>query len=285
MAAPNTNYSEIITTAIESRTRRLADNVTANNALLTRLKSKGKVKPFSGGHKIIQELDYAENSTYKRYSGYETLDISPSEVISAAEFAIKQSAVAVSMSGLEMLQNAGKEKMIDLMEARLQNAERTFANSLSEDVYSDGTGSSSKQIGGLQHIVADSPSSGTVGNINRATYSWWRNISYDATTDGGAAATSSNIQGYMNATWVQVVRGSDKPDLIVADNNYWTLYLESLQAIQRIGQSDVAEAGFQTLKYMNADVVLDGGYGGDAPTNHMYFLNCDYIFLRPHRDS
>jgi hypothetical protein len=33
---------------------------------------------------------------------------------------------------------------------------------------------------------------------------------------------------------------------------------------------------------MNADVVLDGGYGGGAPTSTMYFLNTDYIYLRPH---
>jgi hypothetical protein len=44
----------------------------------------------------------------------------------------------------------------------------------------------------------------------------------------------------------------------------------------------MAQAGFTSLKYMNADVVLDGGFGGGAPVNTMYFLNTDYIFLRPH---
>ena len=33
-------------------------------------------------------------------------------------------------------------------------------------------------------------------------------------------------------------------------------------------------------KYMNADVVFDGG--GGAPANHLYFLNSDFIFYRPH---
>ena len=78
---------------------------------------------------------------------------------------------------------------------------------------------------------------------------------------------------------------NDHPDLIVADNNYWRLYLESLQAIQRIQDDKMAQAGFQNLKYMGADVVLDGGRGGDAPTNHMYFLNCDYIHYRPHKTA
>ena len=80
---------------------------------------------------------------------------------------------------------------------------------------------------------------------------------------------------------MQLVRGADKVDLIVADNNYYRLYLESLQAIQRIQSTEMAEAGFDSLKYMMADVVLDGGYGGGAPANTMYFLNTDYIFFRP----
>jgi hypothetical protein len=102
--------------------------------------------------------------------------------------------------------------------------------------------------------------------------------------DGGAATSAANIQSYMNRLWVKMVRNNDAPDLIVADNNYWTFYLESLQAIQRITQVSEASAGFTSLKYMSADVVLDGGFGGFAPASTMYFVNSDYIFLRPHSD-
>jgi hypothetical protein len=159
-------------------------------------------------------------------------------------------------------------------------------NNMSVGVYSDGTANGSKQIGGLQHLIADDPTTGTVGGINRATStnSWWRNIVFDCSSDGGAAATSANIQSYMNRLWIQLVRGTDRPDLIVADNNYYRFYLESLQAAQRITSDKMAQAGFTSLKYMDADVVLDGGYGGDAPSNHMYFVNTDYLRLRPHTD-
>ena len=109
-------------------------------------------------------------------------------------------------------------------------------NNLSTGVHSAGTGSSSKEIGGLQLLVAHDPTTGTVGGIVRSvsTNAFWKNISFDATTDGGAAATSANIQSYMNQVWVQVVRGTDMPDLIVADNTYWRFYIESMQAIQRV---------------------------------------------------
>nr|WP_256732206.1 phage major capsid protein [Burkholderia pseudomallei] len=88
----------------------------------------------------------------------------------------------------------------------------------------------------------------------------------------------------MNRVYVQQVRGTDRPDLIIADNNYFRLYLESLQAIQRITSNEMGEAGFDSLKYMSSDVVLDGGFGGGAPQNTMFFLNTDYIYFRPHTE-
>ena len=69
MAIPNTNWSEILTTTLYNRSRKLADNVTKNNALLRRLSEKGKVKPFDGGVQIVQEMEYSENGTFRRYSG------------------------------------------------------------------------------------------------------------------------------------------------------------------------------------------------------------------------
>lgn len=280
MASPN--LSEIITTTARNRSKVIADNTTNNNALLRRITERGNIKLLDGGRTIVRPLDYAENATFQWYSGYEVLNVSPSDVISAAEFNWKQASVNVTISGLEQLENTGKEQLLDLLEARMRNAERTMRNNLSVGVYSDGTGSNSKQIGGLQHLVADSPATGTVGGISRDNFSFWQNISFSSASDGGAAATTANIQSYMNQLWVQLVRGADIPDLLVGDNAYWRLYLESLQAIQRITTDEKAQAGFRSLKFMSADFLFDGG--GGAPSNHIYFLNTEYLFLCPHRD-
>ena len=279
MASPG--LSEILTTTLEHRSKKLADNVTVNHALLNRLNSKSNIQLTPGGASILQELEYAENSTYTRYSGYELLNISPSDVFTAAEFDWKQAAVAVSISGLEQLKNSGPDQMIPLLTSRVKNAEKTMRNNISADIYSAGTASGGKQIGGLQLLVADDPTTGIVGGINRANWAFWKNKITDL---GGSSFTSTNIQGHMNALYIQLVRGNDKPDLIVADNTTYIKYLESLQTIQRITSDSMASAGFTSLKFMNSDVVLDGGYGGDAPSNHMYFLNTDYIHWRPHRD-
>ncbi|MFQ5356631.1 MAG: phage major capsid protein, partial [Mariprofundaceae bacterium] len=231
------------------------------------------------GRNIVQELEYSEGN-FEWYSGYETLNITPPDVISAAEFDWKQGAGTVSINGLESeVQNVGRDAIISLLNARINNAENTMRNNVTVGMYSDGTGSGGKQIGGLQSLVADSPSTGTVGGINRANFSFWRNQAYDATTDGGAAATSSNIQKYMNEVFLLASRGNDKPDLIMADKAYYKLFWESLQAIQRVTSSDKATAGFESLAYANNVPVCYEDSSGIS-SNHMYFLNTDYLHFR-----
>ena len=290
MAFANSSVSDIIATTIQSRSGELADNVTNNNPLLLKLKSKGNVRPFSGGNVILEEIMYNDSSTNNTnsYSGFETLNISPNSPISAAQFSIAQYASAVTISGLEMLQNSGKEAIIDLLEGRIKVAEAQLANRINLDLYGNGTGNGGKNLTGLAAAVADSPSSGTYGGINRATWTFWQNQAFSGVTNGGAAVSAANIQSYMTQLAIKLVRGTDKADLIVADNNYYNLYVNSLQAIQRVTDPEMAGSGFASLKFYgggtSADVVLGGGIGAQEPANHMYFLNTDYIFFRPHKD-
>ena len=292
MAFANSSISDIIATNIQSRSGELADNVTNNNALLRRIKDRGNVKTFSGGNVILQEIMYNDSTTNNTnsYSGYEVLNVSQNSPISSAQFGITQYAAAVSISGLEMIQNSGKEAIIDLLDGRMDVAEAQLMNRIGGDIYLDGTGNSGKNITGLASVVPDAPSTGTYGGINRANYSFWRSVKYSGVTDGGGAVTASTIQLYMDALAVQLIRGTDKPDLIVADNNFYKLYLQSLQSIQRITDSGsgMAGAGFASLKYygagMASDVVLDGGIGASATANHMWFLNTKYLMFRPHKD-
>src|SRR5262245_46689662 len=141
MADPN--FSELLTTTLRNRTGKLADNVSENNALLNRMKKSGSLMTAGGGRTIVQELEYAENASAGWYNGYEPVNISPSDVFSAAEFDWKQASVAVSASGLEVdVQNTGEEAIIKLLSARIKNAEKTMANLIATALYSDGTGSS-----------------------------------------------------------------------------------------------------------------------------------------------
>lgn len=275
--AGNPNYDDVLTTTIENRSRSLADNVTNNNALLAVLNERGKVQTFSGGSKIIEEMSFAENPNYKRYSGFEVLPTAQGQTMTAAEYLIRQVAVAVPISGLEELQNAGQEQMIDMVAGRVEIAEATMTNGLSGDVYSDGTADGGKQIDGLQAAVADAPTSGIYGGIDRASNTFWQN------NTGTAALTTANIQAEFNAMYLAQARGRDTPDTIVCDNQIYSTFWGSLQAQQRFSDPALADLGFETLRFANkADVIYDGGYQGSIPDKHAYFLNTDYIKWRPH---
>lgn len=294
MATPYSTIDDIVATTIENRSKDAADNVTRNNALFARLEKRGNTrayKPIDGGTTIWQEIEYALNSTTMWYSGYETINIAPQQIFTAAVYPIRQAAVAVTISGLEELQNSGDEQMIDLVGGRVANAENSLTDIIATGAYSDGT--TPKQIGGLQYLISKTPASGAVGGIDPATWQFWQNIAFSSVTDGGAPASAANIRGYMDTVYNQLLRGTDKPDLIPADNNYWELYNQSLQAIQRINTSTMAEGGFESIKYRSADVILDGGFQGyssdpipvgGAPVNTMYFVNSKYLHYRPHRD-
>jgi hypothetical protein len=277
MAFPN--VSDMVATTIESRSGDIADNVTKNNALLTKLSKRGNIRTISGGTKIFEELSFAENGNAGYYSGYDILPVAAQDVLTAAEYAIKQAACPVSMSGLEMLQNAGKERVIDLLDGRMDVAESSMANLLAGGTYSDGTGTGGKEVTGLNAAVPTNPATGTYGGINRATWAFWRSKISDQTA---ALLTPATIQGFMNSLWAQLVRGIDRPDLIVSDALVWNAYISSLQAQQRFTDTSTADLGFPTIKYMSTDYVLDGGIGGFCPPGTLFMLNTKYIFWRPH---
>lgn len=298
MAAPGSlssaELSDIVATTLENRSGVMADNFTNNNVILRELKKSGRVKPFSGGREIVEELAYFDAATANAgfYSGWDTLPTNVNSPITASRWDIKQAAVPIAISGLEELQNAGSEQIIDLLDARMEIAEGQLMNLCNNALYGDGTGSGGKAFDGLQKIVADDPTaSSSIGSINQATWSFWQNTKVDASDTASAAASASNIQLVMNAMAVRLVRGNDGPTMIIADSNYFLFYLSSMQTIQRVTTQSSAGAGFANLSYFatgrEIPVYLGDGASFDTdgtgmPSNHMYFLNTKYLHWRPH---
>lgn len=285
MASPNATFTELVSTTFRNHARDVKDNISRNNALYARIVGKGNTRVEDGGLTIAQPLDYNSNGTYQRYSGYDLLNIQQSDVITAAEFQWRQIALNVVASGLELRTNSGSNAIIKLAKARIKNAMRTFKNNFSYDLYADGT--LPNQIGGLQALVADA-GTGTVGGIDSSAWPFWQNAVQSAAAPlqgGGAVVVSATTieTGLMLPLWLNQVRGDDKPDLIVASNDYFTFYEGSQVAIKRYTTADDVSGGFTSLKYKNADVIFDGGSG--IPAAHMYFLNTDYIDLVVHKDA
>ena len=114
--------------------------------------------------------------------------------------------------------------MIDLLEGRIAVAESTMANQLSTSIYGDGTGSGGKSVTGLGIAVPTAPATGVYGGIDRATWAFWRSKAFDAKVNGGSLTgiTAANVQGFMNILWSELVRGSDRTDMILCDNLFWS---------------------------------------------------------------
>jgi hypothetical protein len=271
--SPNSTYTEIVTTTLAGYSKTMADNVTNNNALLRHIDQNGNKSPATG-RTIVQELEYAANSTTKWYSGYEVLDTSTSNVFTAAEFNYKQLAGNVVISGLEQVENSGPEQIFNLLKSRIRNLEKSLKNDMATALYADGTGTDSKELGGLQLIVPGTVGN-TVGGINSGTYTFWANQVYDFSTEG-ITASATTIQTAMNTLWLACIRGADRPDVIVGDTNYFGFYWSSLQTNQRFTSDESASAGFMNLMFMDAPVYYDD----QCPSNKMYMLNTDYLFLR-----
>lgn len=215
-------------------------------------------------------------------SDWDVLNISASDVLSAAEYQWRQIAINVVASGRELRINSGDSRIINLAKARIKNAIRTFNNSFSSDLYSAGT--STNQINGLQAIIADT-NTNTVGGIDASVWSFWQNQVYDASDNSVTAGATTIEAGLMLPLWLLLDRGpDDQPDLIVMDSVYYTYFESSQVSLKRYAGSDSVSGGFTGLKYKGADVLYDSS-GSGVPASHAYFINTEYLKLVVHTDA
>ena len=180
------------------------------------------------------------------------------------------------MTDLETKQNAGKERIVNLLEGKMKVLESSLKNQLGSAIYGDGTGTGGKEIGGLQSLIADDPTTGTVGGINRANYSFWRNQLYDFSVESVTPSTTT-IQSSMNTLYSRCqVQQGELPDLIAAGETYFGYYEDSLQTIQRLTDPAMGKLGFNSLAYKGATVFYDP----ECADARMYFINSSHIFLK-----
>lgn len=286
MATPSSTFTEMVTTTDRTWSQGIADNVSNHNALLRRMKAKGNIKSVDGGYEIVERLEYDENGTYQRFMGYDQLDTSSSDVVTAVKYPYQQVALHVTASGRELMMNSGKAAMKSLVKARKKNAMNTAANKFSIDLYSDGT--EDNQVGGLANLI-QTAGTGTVGGIDSSTYTFWKNQFKEMTGTNTAAspsvANAAQMTADMNALWLTLVRGVDKPDVILSTHDLYALYELGQQDKQRYADADLAKSGFETIKYKSADVVFDDNTNFGTTDEKMYFINSSYLYLVQHSQA
>jgi hypothetical protein len=278
----NPNYDTLLSVAIENRSSKVNDTLSNHNALLWVLKDKGMVKPFDGGTKILENVRYsAPGANATSYSGYDVLPTLTGEHLTAAEFRISQYHTSVSISGLEMIQNAGKSRVIDLISDRVEAAESDLMNLICADLYGDGT--NAKSLIGLQAMLpAAGTTTGVYGGIDRATNSFWRHKSVD-----GTVITDANVFDRFLALQTQLVRGTDKPDVILSCVAHYNALVKSMRQDQRFegtSSAKMANAGFANVMFMGVAVVCEHSTGStpaEMPDDVSYFINASSVKFRP----
>lgn len=270
-----TAVSEMVAHTLDSRTKKIADNISNSNVFFAQMAKRG-TKTYSGGPEILEEFSYAENKQVQRIRGAELLNTGSNEVIGAAKFQPKNYVVPVVMTGEEILANSGPEALISLVASRTSVAETSLRNVQVRDAYGDGTTDNGKGLTGLQAILSTSPQTGIYGGVNRGDLPVWRNKVLT-----GTPITSANILSKFSAMWQQVAVGANTPDLIMVDGNYWTAFQDALNANRQFVSPELGKAGFMVLKYLDADVAVEHSDSG-IPANTAMFVNTEFLRLRPH---
>lgn len=282
---------EILSLALEDRSKGYQDLISNSNALLAVLKRKGLWQTYSGP-KIRERLLYNETGSAVWYTGYDFLNPVPVELFNDAEFTPKMCAVAVTLSNQEILNNSGEAQLMDVMKAHIAAAEQELEDVVDASLHSAGTGFGGKELGGLQVAIPTTVDAGTYGGISRVDNAIWRTSTYDANslTVGGVAVTSvisTTVRPILNHIMTLRSRGKRGADLLLMSPEHYAAYDAATVAIQRINdETSLGKLGFQTLKYFgagrSAEIVQEGGIGSNMPSNVTYGIDTSSFRLRYH---
>jgi hypothetical protein len=270
MAIHGDALQTLLATTVANYRKTLTDNVFNARPLTYFLMDKGRVRMLNGGTNIVEPLIYGENSTVSSYSGYDAVSLTPQSGITAAEFDWKQYAASIAISGIEEAKNNGEQAMVNLLEAKIMQAEESMKEGFNAMFFGDGTGNSGKNWNGLGNLVE---SGNSVGGIDGATETWWN--SYEENTAGALTLAQ------MTTAYNTVSVGNDHPDMVLGTQTLFEKYESLLQPQLRYTDTKTADAGFQNLLFKAAPVAYDV----DCPSGNMFFLNSKYLTLVGHSDK
>lgn len=262
------NYSELNSITQTYFIPKLVDNIFASNAMFSRMKKKNYEK-MDGGTKIIQPLLYASTSAAGRYSGADTLDTTPNDQITAAEFDWKQYYANITITRLDELKNAGKSQVVNLVKAKVQAADKTLSNLLGTDLFGDGTTANS--FPGFKAMCAGSGT--TYGGISKTSYSWWRGQADSSTT----AITMPVLRGMIGDITVD----SDGPTVMVGTQDIYDDIYNLFQPQQRFQDSETVKAGFKNILVEGVPFIVDS----HVASGYLFFLNENYLTMIAHKDE
>ena len=268
----NANFDALLTSTMQNYRSTLVDNVFTDNPLFDHLKNKGQIRTEDGGSKLIVPLLYGQNDTVSTYSGYDTLDITPQDGISAAEYDWDQLAASIAISGIEEAKNAGKSRVLGLLSAKVKQAEMSLAETFDEMAFEDGT-TAGRSWHGLDLLVNDEGASNTtVGGIDCSTSanSWWRSEIDDA--------SEARTDAKWDDVFLGASKGNDRADFAITTQALYSHYENALASDIRYTQTNKADSRFENVMFRTVPLHFDNY----CPSGDTFFLNSKYIELVGH---
>ena len=264
------------TNAITSISRRfilprLTDNIYGGNLMFFRLTTKNK-KMLQGGYQIEAPLVYSEFAAGGAYSGYDLLDISPTDNIKNGAWAWKQYYVPVTLSGLDLIRSDSPEAVANWLSFYFEAAQTQMAENLGDGTWSDAT-TNTNRIDGLQGAIDDGGVAATYAGLTRASNTWWNAQDDSSTTTLSLTA--------MQSLWGNCTSGGRHPTLLVGTqanyNRYWVLSTAGQTfPTNPSGQDEqLAQNGFTNLLFNGTPFCVDP----HVPANHIFMINEDYMYL------
>lgn len=265
------NWDDILTTTMHNYRNTLTDNIFNGRPLLEYFLSKGRVRKIDGGVTIVEPIIFAEGEAGS-YSEWQQLTITPQEGISAAQFPWRQIYATVAVSGLEEAQNNGKAQAINLMEAKVMQAEETLRNRLVKQLYGTlgGAADPTKDFLSLDAIV---DSTGAVGGIDPADpgNGWWAAVETNV-----GAVDAAGLEAALSAAYHSSSdSGADRVDAIFTGQGVYEFYESTLTPQVRYTDTRSANLGFMNLLFKQTPIYWDF----ECPAGVVYGLNSKYIGL------
>jgi hypothetical protein len=259
--------SELVTTTLRKRTKKIQDNVTNHNILLLQGEEHDMIEKNVSGRSLFEEVSFDQNDTFVRYFGDQVVSLASNQVLTALEYEAKQAAVAVTITGRDQRMNSGELGLIKLVKARMAVAESTLANNINADLFSDGA--LANQIGGLKLIISKTPTTGTIGGLSRAAADagFLQNYKFATATDwAGGATSAANIKSLYNKVLNNTQQNMNGPKFAIAGKTHYGFINDAAMAVQFLTDPKLAKLGYRNIEFAGIKVVLGASvnFGGQT---------------------
>jgi len=262
------NVDALLSTTLASiPKKKFEDNIFTKIPLFMWFKKKAKMT-VDGGANLMVPLMYGKNTTAKSYSGYGIIDTTPQEGLTAASYLWAQYAATISISGLEdRIQNVGTAAIIKILESKVTQAEMSLADKMDIDLWA--TSVTGTNINTVQTVVDQTT---TIGQVSKSSNSWWQ--SQLVASGSFAARGPSDMRNLYNTITNQsLAKGA--PDLICSDQSTFQYYEGTVQPQIRYSDTDMADAGFENLRFKGATMTYDP----NTPSGNLFMLSSDALKL------